>query len=221
MAVKVKMDVEPLSYRARLQLLMTGVVQRDEGAFRELIGLMGPVIFAISQRLVPEPHKASEVTQEVLFEIWHKADTFDADLGLVDSWIRTIASRRADDRAVSEERAARHERQYVAQRFTREYDQTSEAALDAVEHHQLRATLAFLSPTQREAITLAFYDGLTYEQVAAHQSVPLPTAKSRIRDAIIVLRRELTAPSPSTPSPSAPEPGWHTRRRQRAEKEVL
>lgn len=215
MAVKSDMSTEPLSYRARLQSLMIKVTDRDEAAFRELIGLMGPVIFMISQRLVPDPHKASEVTQEVLFEIWRKADTFDADLGLVDSWIRTIAYRRADDRAVSEERAARHELEYLVQHFSREYDQTSESALEAVERDQLQLYLPRLSPAQHEAITLAFYDGLTYEQVAVRQSIPLPTAKSRIRDAIIVLRRGLTAPSPSPPSPDR-----RTRIQRRAEKEV-
>lgn len=215
MIAKVRMGTEPLSYRARLQSLMIRVAERDEAAFQELIGLMEPVIFMISQRLVPNPHKASEVTQEVLFEIWLKADTFDADLGLVEAWIRTIAYRRADDRAVSEERAARHELEYLVQRYTREYDETSESAVDALERDQIRLHLPRLSPAQHEAITLAFYDGLTYEQVAARQSVPLPTAKSRIRDAIIVLRRALTELSPSPPKPD-----WHTRIQKRAKKEV-
>ena len=181
--------------RARLRSLMERVAAKDEAAFAKLLALMEPTIFAQSLGVLVNPHIALEVTQEVLFEIWRKADTYDTDRGHPDTWIRTITHRRALDRGDSEERATRHETDYFIRNFTREYDQASDTALDAVEYDTVRALLGHLTPPQREAIHLAFYDGLTYELVAARQSVPLPTAKSRIRDGIIVLRKALTPPT--------------------------
>ncbi|MEG9250183.1 sigma-70 family RNA polymerase sigma factor [Arthrobacter sp. Soc17.1.1.1] len=181
--------------RVRLRLLMERVAARDEAAFEMLLTLMGPRIFAVSAKVLINPHIALEVTQEVLFEIWRKADTYDTERGHPDTWIVTMAHRRALDRRDSEERTTRHDTDYFIRNFTREYDQTSETALDTVEHDSVRALLKHLAPKQREALYLAFYDGLTYELVAARQSVPLATVKTRIRDARIVLRKKLTAPT--------------------------
>lgn len=174
---------------------MERIAAKDETAFEMLLALMGSAIFALSARILGSPQIALEVTQEVLFEIWRKADTYDADRGHPDTWIMTITYRRALDRSASEERATRHETDYFIRNFTREYDQTADTALDLVERDKVRALLENLKPPQREAIRLAFYDGLTYELVALRQAVPLPTAKSRIRDGIIVLRTALTPPA--------------------------
>ena len=188
-------DARQLPLRDRLRPLIERVAAHDEPAFETLLALMGPAMFALSARILVNPHIALEVTQEVFLEIWRKADTYDTDRGHPDTWIRTIAYRRALDRSASEERATRHETDYFIRNFTREYDQTSDTALDSVEHDRVRALLGTLKPPQREAIHLAFYEGLTYELVAERQAVPLPTAKSRIRDGIIVLRKALTPPT--------------------------
>lgn len=184
--------------RARLRLLMERVEARDEAAFEMLLALMGPGIFAVCTRVLINPQIALEVTQEVLFEIWRKADTYDTERGHPDTWIMTMAHRRALDRRDSEERATRHDTDYFIRNFTREYDQTSDTALDGIEHDTVRALLKDLAPKQREALHLAFYNGLTYELVAARQTAPLPTVKSRIRDAIIVLRKKLASPTAIT-----------------------
>lgn len=189
-------DARPLPARVRLRSLLEAVADRDEDAYRALLSLMGPGIFAWSERVLGDPSIALEVSQEVFFEIWRKAGTYDADRGHPDTWIMTITHRRASDRAASEERAHRHELQYLIRNLSREVDDTSETALDRVEHQAIRALLLRLTPVQREAIYLAFYEDLTYELVAVRQGAPLPTVKSRIRDSLIVLRRALTTPPP-------------------------
>ncbi|MUK02207.1 sigma-70 family RNA polymerase sigma factor [Vibrio cholerae] len=195
--VSLEAVARPPALRVRLRALLASIAGRDEAAYSALLSLMGPAIFAWSNRVVLNPSIAAEVTQDVFLEIWRKAGTYDTDRGHPDTWIMTVTHRRAFDRRASEERAHRHELQYLIENFTREVDDTADVALDRVDHQIIRSLLTSLTPVQREAIYLAFYEGLTYEVVAIRQSVPLPTAKSRIRDSLIVLRRALTIPPPS------------------------
>lgn len=182
-------DVAPSSLRRRMGDLLIKVAEHDEVAFADLLTLMGPRVDTLCTRMVLNEQVGREITQDVFLEIWQKAHTFDGALGNPDTWVTMIALRRATDRARSEDRAKRHEMDYLTRMYTRDYDHTSETALDLVEQQRVGASLQHLSPAQAHAITLAFYEGLTYGQVAAQLGIPLATVKSRIRDALIILRR--------------------------------
>ncbi len=179
----------PSSLRGRVADLLVRVAERDEVAFADLLALMGPRVHGLSTKMVLDEQVGLEITQDVFLEIWQKAHTFDGALGNPDTWVTTIAFRRATDRFRSEDRAKRHEAAYLISMHIRDYDHTSEAALDLVEQQWIRASLQYLSPAQARAVALAFYGGLTYEQVAARLGIPLPTVKSQIRNALIVLRK--------------------------------
>jgi RNA polymerase sigma-70 factor (ECF subfamily) len=182
-------EAGPTSFRQRIGELLAKIADRDEGAFADLLTLMSSRVYSLCTRMMDDEQVALETTQDVFLEVWQKAHAFNAALGKPDTWVTMIAVRRATGRARSQERARRHEADYLIRMYTRDYDHTSETALDLVEQQEVRAVLKHLSPPQAQAITLSFYGGLTYEQVATELRIPLPTVKSRIRDALIVLRK--------------------------------
>jgi len=81
------------------------VAERDKVAFADLLALMGPRVHGLSTKMVLDEQVGLEITQDVFLEIWQKAHTFDGALGNPDTWVTTIAFRRATDRFRSEDRA--------------------------------------------------------------------------------------------------------------------
>ena len=105
------------------------------------------------------------------------------------SWLMTIAHRRAVDRVRSEQAASQRESRYGAANVEPPSDLVAESVISSDERRQVADCLGSLTDTQREAIQLAYYDGLTYVQVSERLSANLATIKSRMRDAIRGLRR--------------------------------
>jgi len=117
---------------------------------------------------------------------WRSAARFDASAGSANAWIMMLAHRRAVDRVRSEERAAARElRATVA---VIEYDEVSDAALATLEQERVRRCLGGLTDLQRESVTLAYYGGYSYREVAQLLGVAVGTVKTRMRDGLIRLR---------------------------------
>jgi len=178
---------EPLS----AEDLLVAAGRGDEPAFSLLVGRIRPQVLRVAQGIVRDPSMAEEVTQEVLTEIWVKADRFDPERGNVGGWISTLARRRAVDRVRSEQ-ASRNRDDRVARRDQeRDVDVVAEEVEIRLEHWQVRQALAELSERQREAIELAYFSGYTYRDVARVLGIPEGTAKSRLRDGLARLRESL------------------------------
>ena len=178
----------------------------DETAFASLYDLLSPRVCAVIRRVVRDRAQADEVTQEVLIEVWRTAARFDAAKGTPVGWIYTIAHRRAIDRARSEQAAtARTMKAGIAALATND-DPVADKVIDRLEHQQVRHCLAVLTPVQHQAVTLAFYHGYTYREVADLLEIPLPTAKSRIRDGLLQLRDCLEASSSDLSQPAMGPP---------------
>lgn len=171
--------------------LLVAAARGDEPAFSVLVGRIRPQVLRVAQGIVRDPSMAEEVTQEVLTEIWVKADRFDPERGNVGGWVSTLARRRAVDRVRSEQ-ASRNRDDRVARRdVERDVDVVAEEVEIRLEHWQVRQALAELSERQREAIELAYFAGYTYRDVARVLGIPEGTAKSRLRDGLARLRESL------------------------------
>ncbi len=171
--------------------LLTAAGTGDRAAFALLYDRVAPQVLGVALRVLRDRSIAEEVTQEVLVEVWRKADRFDAERGSASGWITTLAHRRAVDRVRSEQ-AARNRDDRVARRDQQQdVDLVADEVQVRLDHWQVRQALAQLTERQREAIELAYFGGHTYRDVADVLGIPEGTAKSRLRDGLLRLRDAL------------------------------
>jgi RNA polymerase sigma-70 factor (ECF subfamily) len=145
-----------------------------------------PPVLGIVRRVLRDPAQSEEVMQEVLLEVWRTAARFDPSAGSAAAWITTMAHRRAVDRVRSEQRAA--ERELRAATASIAYDDVSEAVEITLDQERVRRCLEGLTDLQRESVTLAYYGGYSYREVAQLLGIAVGTVKTRMRDGLIRLR---------------------------------
>lgn len=168
--------------------LLVRVARGDEDAFGTLYDALAPMVFGIIQRVVRNSAQTEEVAQEVFVDLWRAATRYDPARGSALSWATTMAHRRAVDRVRSEQAASDREYRVAAGSTTSPFDEAVEQATANLEHQQVRRCLSSLTELQREAITLAYYAGYTYREVADLLAATLPAVKTRIRDGLVRLR---------------------------------
>ena len=171
---------------ADLDALLTLVARGDQGAFEALYERLARPAYGLIRKVLRDPAQSEEVVQEVLLEVWRTASRFDPAKGGAATWVLTIAHRRAVDRVRSEAAAAGREQR--TSRVPAAVDAVADSVEATLDAELLRRCLAGLSDVQRESITLAYYGGYTYPEVAKLLEVALGTIKSRIRDGLNRLR---------------------------------
>jgi RNA polymerase sigma-70 factor (ECF subfamily) len=162
------------------------VARGDHVAFEAICTRAGPTVFGVVRSVVRDPFQAQEVCQEVLLDVWRCASRFQPGCGSAMAWVTTIAHRRAIDRVRSEQRSAN--RQLRAASHHVAYDEVAEAVEARLDQQRVRRCLGSLTDLQRESVTLAYYGGYTFREVAALLGVPEGTVKTRMRDGLIRLR---------------------------------
>jgi RNA polymerase sigma-70 factor (ECF subfamily) len=169
-----------------LGALLGQVARGDESAFGEVYGQVCGHVFGVARSVLRDPAQAEEVAQEVWLEVWRDAARFDAGRGTAMTWVMTLAHRRAVDRVRSEQAAANREQR--AARAEVAYDVVAETVTARLDAERVRRCLSALTDLQQESITLAYYRGCTYREVAGLLKVPVGTVKTRMRDGLIRLR---------------------------------
>jgi RNA polymerase sigma-70 factor (ECF subfamily) len=139
-------------------------------------------------RVLRDRAQAEEVAQEVLVEVWRTATRYDPARGGAMSWIMTLAHRRAVDRVRAAQASAEREDRAARRDAPAPSDAVADLVLDRLDRQRVRDCLGNLTGPQRESITLAYYDGYTYREVAERVGSPLGTIKARMRDGLIRLR---------------------------------
>ena len=173
--------------------LLQAVARRDEAAFAELYDRFSRPVFSLIVRVLRSRAEAEEVLQEAFWQIWERAPDYRAELGSAFCWVVTIARRKAIDRLRAN---ARHlQRIDEAQGLRADDDFISPAGLETLAASErgaaVRAALAKISLEERRAIALAFFDGLTHEEIATALREPVGTVKARIRRGMLKLKPAL------------------------------
>jgi RNA polymerase sigma-70 factor (ECF subfamily) len=181
-------DADPRPERSEIDGLLGAVARGDDAAFARLYDLLAPRVFGLARRVLRDPAQAEEMAQEVLVEVWRTASRFDARRGSGLSWVLTIAHRRTVDRVRSEQASTDRMHRVAAASVHVPYDEVADQVGTRLERQQVRRCLDGLTPLQKEAITLAYYGGHTYREVATLLGAALPTIKTRMRDGLIRLR---------------------------------
>ena len=169
-----------------VDVLVGKVARGDSAAFEQLYDELSAPVYGLARRVVRDPTRAEDVTQEVFLEVWRKAPRFDRDLGKAKTWVMTIAHRRAVD-AVRRNEAAKRSDQHTAPDEV-SHDEPADAVIQAEDHGAVRDCLGTLTDLQLESVRLAYFNGYTYNEVATLLDKPLPTIKTRMRDGLIRLR---------------------------------
>jgi len=170
-----------------LQAALSAVARGDEAAFAVVYDRAAPAVLGTVRRILRDPAQSEEVMQEVLLEVWRSAARFDPAAGSAASWITMLAHRRAVDRVRSEQRAVQREARSAAVAEVG-YDEVAEAVEASLDRERVRRCLDSLTELQRESVTLAYYGGYSYREVAQLLGVAVGTVKTRMRDGLIRLR---------------------------------
>src|SRR4051812_41003987 len=165
----------------------------DPAAFRALYRAHHPAVFRTAYAVVHDHLLAEDVAQDVFLALWRRPERFDPDRGDIGPYLRLMARSRALDLWRSS-RTGRRAQDRLVEHVLRD-ERVGEDAAAALEHREraleLTAAVMRLPDAQREAVALAYWGGLPSSEVARRTSVPLGTAKSRLRLGLARLRDDV------------------------------
>ena len=178
-------DAEALD--ARLTQWLGAMASGDEGALSDFYDATLRKVYGVAIRITGDSALAEDVVTDVYYDAWTKAAAYVAERGRPLAWLLTICRNRALDRYRRESSAARTIEAAAAGQVP-DAVESPDALLACVEEgHAVHALLATISTEDRQLIALAFFKGLTHQQIAETTAMPLGTVKSRIRRALAAL----------------------------------
>ncbi|MFH0518489.1 ECF RNA polymerase sigma factor SigK [Streptomyces sp. M41] len=180
---------------ARVDDLLARAATGDERAFAGMYDALAPPVMGLAWRVLKDEAQAEEVVQDVMVEVWRTAGRFRPERGAARSWVLTLAHRRAVDRVRSVTASRAREMRSAAQEQQRAFDAVAEEIETREEQVLVLRCLAELARQLRLPLVLAYYEGLTYAEVADSLDTPPGTIKSRMRQGLRRLRECLEAGS--------------------------
>ncbi|MGO9272157.1 MAG: sigma-70 family RNA polymerase sigma factor [Terriglobia bacterium] len=168
--------------------LMQRIAAGDQAALATLYDRYSSVLYSVAKRVLSDTGAAEEILQDVFLQVWRNASRFDPQRGSLSGWLLVTTRNRAIDR--------------LRRRTSQGPDPAPEelampgASLEtSVAQDEMmarvKAVLGGLAPGQREALEMAYFEGLTHSEIAERSGEPLGTVKTRLRTALQVLKKAL------------------------------
>jgi len=172
------------------------LIHKDVKAFEQLYDLHSRTVYSLVRRIIQQSSTAEEVVQDVFLQLWRNAAQYDSEKGPFVPWLLTLARNRALDhlRLKSERQRRREDLTEVmpplaiAPGYEEILDQKRRA-------ERVRALMGSLHPRQKQAIELAYFEGLSHSEIAEALKEPLGSVKSWIRNGLQRLKEGLQATS--------------------------
>lgn len=188
-----------------LARLLSRVAQHDHRAFEQLYGLTSAHLFGVALHILKRPERAEEVLQEAYVNVWNQAGSYAAGLASPMTWLISVVRNKALDwlrhvKLADESTAfmTDDEEDFMHQ-IADESAGPHELFSQAAEKLRLQHCMAALESTQRQCVALAYYNGLSHAELAAHFQAPLGTVKAWVRRGLEKLKKCLdcatTAPA--------------------------
>jgi RNA polymerase sigma-70 factor, ECF subfamily len=159
---------------------------RDESAMSDLYDRYSAVVYGVALRVLRDTTAAEDVLQEVFLQLWRKPQAFDPDRGRLAPWLAVIARNRAIDLLRKRPLEGDIEELPISTGVNLE-----DAAAQRLAIGKVRAVVAGLPAEQRKTLEMAFFEGMTHSEIAAKTGEPLGTIKTRIRSALLAVRKAL------------------------------
>jgi RNA polymerase sigma-70 factor (ECF subfamily) len=168
--------------------LLDRVRRGDEQAMGELYDRYSRVVYSVALRVLRDTASAEDVLQDVFLGLWRKPETFVSARGTLGGWLAVVARNRAIDALRRKRPSEQVEEVHLASPF----DLADEAQRNSM-MEKTRIIILRLPYEQRKVLQMAYFDGLTHTEIAEVTGDPLGTIKTRIRSALLSLRKELQA----------------------------
>lgn len=168
--------------------LIERIVARDETALASLYDRYSGMVCAVLNRILRDSAASEEILQDIFYQVWRIAAQFDPERGSVPGWLAVAARNRAISRLRRKNTGETEE--LVENAIVLPFNIETEAAQKQM-IGKVKGALENLPKEQREAVELAYFEGLTHSEIAARTGDPLGTVKTRLRSAVESLKKKL------------------------------
>jgi len=193
-------ELDDAATALELSALIESVAAGEQAALGELYDLTVGRLYALAQTVLRNAADAEEVVCEVYTQVWQSAPQYDRRRGGVMGWLLTICRSRAIDRSRRNRTRLQASSAFEASGVHRDSAAPNpEDLLTLVQQGtSIHRALEQLTPIRRELVSLAFFRGLSHEEIAIESKLPIGTVKSHIRRALATLRAELDRSNDNT-----------------------
>jgi len=168
--------------------LMRRVVARDEAALGQLYDRYSSLVYSVAARIVRDTGAAEEILQDIFHQLWQKASQFDPVRGSLPGWLLVAARNRAISRL---RRRNPGDGEELEENTVALPNQLESAVAQKQMLGRVRGVMDSLPAPQREALELAYFEGLTHSEIVQRTGEPLGTVKTRLRTALETLKKTL------------------------------
>ncbi|WP_041593136.1 sigma-70 family RNA polymerase sigma factor [Terriglobus roseus] len=169
-------------------ILLRAIQRGDEGAMATIFDRYSRVVYSVALRVLRDPAAAEDVLQDIFMQIWRKPESFVSTRGSLGGWLAVVARNRSIDSLRRRKPSDSVEDIVLASPFNLAEDSERTVMME-----RARGVITGLPAEQRKVIEMAFFDGLTHSEIAELTGDPLGTVKTRIRSALLVLRKAMQA----------------------------
>jgi RNA polymerase sigma-70 factor, ECF subfamily len=164
--------------------LVSRIRAGDDSAMAQLYDRYSSIVYAVALRVLGDTGGAEDVLQDVFMQLWRRPSQFDSTRGQMAAWLSVIARNRAIDQL--RKRTPDTDIEDVVLSVQPDLEGEAERARVI---QKVRGVLAGMPVTQRSALEMAYFEGLTHSEIASRTGEPLGTVKTRIRNGLLLLRK--------------------------------